>query len=155
MKIYHTYGAIDVAWSLLRHAKKQGKSFCMMRLQLHVYICHGLSLAYLARPLILDDVFAWKFGPIVPSIYFRFKEQGAATIANHRDVLLDTDSEAIIQDVVLNLGHLAVSQLLELAQRPGSPWHQVWDGKHKQVIPDPIIQTYYQKVLEAGRAGSL
>ena len=119
-----------------------------------IYICHGLSLAHLQRPLILDDVFAWKFGPIVPSIYFRFKAQGSATIANHKDVLLDTDSEAIIQDVVLNLGHLTASQLLELAQRPGSPWHQVWDGQHKQVIPDNLIQAHYQKVLEAGRAES-
>ena len=32
MKAYHTYSAVDVAWSLLKHAKEQGKCFSNLQL---------------------------------------------------------------------------------------------------------------------------
>ena len=155
MKAYHTYSAIDVAWSLLKHAEQQGKCFSNLQLQKLTYISHGLSLAHFERPLILDDVFAWKYGPVVPSVYFRFKECGSDSITERKEVTLDDDSESIIQDVVSELGHLTAYQLVELTHREGSPWHQVWDGEHKTVIPDSLIQDHYLTIKHSGRTSSL
>ena len=70
MKTYHTYSAVDVAFSLLKHAAEQGKTFTNLQLQKLTYVCHGLSLSSFDRPLIVDDVYAWKFGPVIPSVYF-------------------------------------------------------------------------------------
>lgn len=155
MKAYHTYSAVDVAWSLLKHAKEQGKCFSNLQLQKLTYVCHGLSLAHFQRPLVVDDVFAWKFGPIVPSVYFRFKSYGSNVITEQCDVVLDHESESIVKDVVSQLGHLTGPQLVDLTHREGSPWHQVWDGTHQKVIPDHLIQAHYTQIKQSGRTASL
>lgn len=156
MKAYHTYNAIDVAFSLLKHAAKQGKCFTNLQLQKLTYVCHGLSLAHFNRPLIIEDVFAWKYGPVVPSLYFRFKEFGSGVIAaSYDEVELDLESEALISDVVSKLGQLSGSQLVELTHREGSPWEKVWDGTRQKVIPDAVICEHYTRIKQTGRTQSL
>ncbi|MPW31258.1 DUF4065 domain-containing protein [Agarivorans sp. B2Z047] len=155
MKAYHTYSAVDVALSLLKHATKQGKCFTNLQLQKLTYVCHGLSLAHFQRPLITDDVFAWKFGPVVPSVYFRFKCYGAKPITERLDISLDPESESILEDVVAKLGHLTGPQLVELTHREGSPWKKVWDGTHQKIIPDNLIQGHYTQIKNSGHTSSL
>ncbi len=155
MKAYHTYSAVDVAFSLLRHAKAKGKCFSNLQLQKLTYVAHGLSLAIYKRPLVVDDVFAWKYGPVLPSVYFRFKSYGSSVISEQRDVTLDAESEIIVKDVVSQLGDLTGPQLVELTHRTGSPWSQVWDGTHQKVIPDHLIQAHYVQIKQSGRTSSL
>ena len=155
MKTYHTYRAVDIAFRLLKHAKDQDKCFSNLQLQKLAYVCHGLSLAHYQRPLVIDDVFAWKFGPVLPSMYFRFKSYGAEVITEQAEVELDAESDAILQEVVSQFGHLTGPQLVALTHRDDSPWHQVWDGTHQKVIPDPLIQAHYQKIKQSGRTSSL
>lgn len=155
MKAYHTYSAIDVAFSLLKHAAEQGKCFTNLQLQKLTYVCHGLSLAHFQRPLIIDDVFAWKFGPVVPSVYFRFKSYGSSVISESMDVVLDDASEAIISEVVTKLGYLSGPQLVELTHREGSPWYKTWDGSQNKIIPDDVIQKHYQQIHESGHTSCL
>lgn len=155
MKAYHTYSAVDVAFSLLKHAAEQGRYFTNLQLQKLTYVCHGLSLSHFHRPLITDDVFAWQYGPVVPSVYFRFKSYGSSAIQEHMDIVLDGDSEAIVKDVVAKLGHLSGPQLVELTHREGSPWSKVWDGSQNKVIPDYVIQSHYQQIQQSGHTSSL
>lgn len=155
MRTYHTYSAVDIAWSLLKHAAEQGKRLSNLQLQKLTYVCHGISLAHFQRPLIVDDVFAWKYGPVVPSVYFRFKQYGSDDITEHCDVKLDSESESIVKDVVSMLGDLTGPQLVDLTHRDGTPWHQVWDGSHNKIIPDHLIRAHYNQILESGRTTSL
>lgn len=155
MKAYHTYNAVEVAFSLLQHASVQGKYFNNMQLQKLTYISHGLSLAHFQRPLIVDDVFAWQYGPVVPSVHFRFQSHGEEVITGSLDVILDPKSDSIINEVVTELGHLSGPQLVELTRRQGSPWHQIWDGMHYKIIPDDVIEKHYLKIKEAGHTNCL
>ena len=45
-----------------------------------VYIAHGWHLGINKKPLIREDVEAWKYGPIVRGIYDDFKGYGKRTI---------------------------------------------------------------------------
>lgn len=155
MKMYHTYNAVDVAFSLLKFASKQGNYFTNLQLQKLTYVCHGLSLAHFKRPLIIDDVFAWQYGPVIPSVYFRFKAYGASAITEKCDVVLDSESEAIVSEVVSKLGHLSGPQLVELTHRVDSPWHKIWDGSQNKIIPDYIIQSHYEHIQQSGHTTSL
>ncbi|HBV77625.1 MULTISPECIES: Panacea domain-containing protein [Vibrio] len=146
MKAYHTYSAIDVAFSLLAHAKKQGKRFTNLQLQKLTYVSHGLSLSHFKRPLIIEDVYAWQYGPVVPSVYFRFKSFGSSVITDENDVCLDAESNSIIQDVVTKLGDYSGPQLVELTHRDGSPWKITWDKTPQQIIPDALIQAHYDNI---------
>ncbi|GLR64386.1 Panacea domain-containing protein [Marinospirillum insulare] len=150
MKAYHTYSAIDVAYVLLEQAAKQGKQFTNLQIQKLVYVCHGVSLAHFDRPLILEDVHAWKYGPVVPSVYFNFKQYGADFISEHSEVQLDVASQKIVCQVIEVLGHYSGPQLVELTHRSGSPWHQVWNDNGFKIIPDEIIKNHYALIKESG-----
>lgn len=158
MKAYHTYKAIEIAHSLLKHADTQGKSFTQLQLQKLTYVCHGLSLALYDRPLIIEDVYAWQYGPVVPPIYFCFKKYGSQHITvPDQQTELDPKSDQIIRYVVTKLGDLSGGQLVELTHRQGSPWSKVWgDGRHgKKVIPDDIIKEHYTSIQTSGIAHAL
>ncbi len=159
MQKYYTYNGVVAAFSLLKHAALQGKYFTNLQLQKLTYVSHGLSLAHFQRPLIIDDVYAWQYGPVVPSVYFRFKSHGAKCIEERDDPLfdslLDAESEGIVRDVVRHFGDLSGAQLVELTHREGSPWHEIWDGTHHKIIPDEVICAHYLKIQKAGHTNSL
>src|SRR4051794_28085835 len=45
-----------------------------------VYIAHGWVLSSADAPLISESVQAWKFGPVIPSLYHYFKRYGASPV---------------------------------------------------------------------------
>ena len=48
-----------------------------LKVQKLVYFAHGWHLAFLSQPFILEDVEAWKYGPVVPELYRDFKKFGS------------------------------------------------------------------------------
>lgn len=152
---YHTYSAVDVAFCLLKHAALQGKRFTNLQLQKLTYVCHGWSLGIYKRPLIIEDVYAWQYGPVVPSVYFQFKHFGSQAIDSTNPVDLDCESEQIISDIVSVLGDYSGPQLVELTHREGSPWYRVWDGSNNRLIPDAIIEQHYSAIKSSGHTSCL
>lgn len=51
-----------------------------MQLLKLVYIAHGWHLAALGKELFAEPVQAWKYGPVVPSLFHEFKAFGAGPI---------------------------------------------------------------------------
>jgi uncharacterized phage-associated protein len=74
------YDARSIANSFLAIAKKSHAQLTPMKLQKLVYYAHGWSLGLGGRPLIDEPVEAWKWGPVVPSVYHEFKKYGADPI---------------------------------------------------------------------------
>lgn len=66
---------------LLKKAKAEGRGLTPLQINKLVYICHGWALGKLDRPLIDNrsgQIEAWKYGPVVRSIYYylrRWKAQ--------------------------------------------------------------------------------
>ena len=122
------------------------------------YITHGWHLAFTnGAPLITDDVEAWKYGPVIPSLYYGIKSyrkdpipvQDALRFAEPLDQVGRQDLKPLIDRVWHVYRKFSGLQLSDLTHRPGTPWHQVWEveggsAKHGAVIPNPLIQQHYQ-----------
>src|SRR2546430_458225 len=67
---------LDIAWG-------EKKEITPMKIQKLVYFAHGWHLAVIDRPLINEQVEAWKFGPVIRTIYTAFREYGKAPIQDH------------------------------------------------------------------------
>ena len=75
--------ALSVANYFLELAHKENRPIHLLGLVKRVYIAHGFSLAMLDKPLIdprFDPVEAWKYGPVIPSVYHSFKQYKASPI---------------------------------------------------------------------------
>ena len=144
-----------------------------MKLLKLVYIAHGWYLGIADKPLINEGVQAWKFGPVVPSVYHKFKlwENRPVTqtvqfdIGSWSDNPFDTsikiDQEELNDDVKVFLnkiweiyGDFDGLQLSEMTHKIGTPWYKIWhenDGKEEKgvLIPNNVIQEHYKSLAKS------
>ena len=162
------YHAKSMANFVLDLAERQQLDVTPMKLLKLIYFAHGWHLAIKGESLIDDHVEAWKFGPVVPSIYHSFKQCGMNPIGQHRAVELDMDAwrssrkiisrtptieetpsiKTFIEKILEVYGKLSALQLSNLTHQPDSPWYKVWyDGGGKDRpgadIPDDLIRDYF------------
>ena len=125
-----------------------------------VYIAHGWVMGYTGKELISHEVVAWRYGPVIPSLYQRFKHFGNQSIdelAEDFDFPYEAqysgDESDIIGAVWDKYGDMNGMQLSALTHDRGTPWDQVWNdeggSKRKNaIIANEKIKTYYEKLIE-------
>lgn len=154
------YSAIDIADEVLKIGKRKGMPFTPMQLMKLVYIAHGWSLAVLDRDIFQDKIEAWKYGPVIPSLYQATKQFGRNSIPQE---LVDDQSPSkvspdvlsFLEDVVGKYGHLNGIQLSNLTHLPGTPWHQVYEPNRSNLeISDHLIKQHYSVKLDEHRQNS-
>ncbi|MEI4968855.1 Panacea domain-containing protein [Aeromonas caviae] len=156
-----TYHPVDVAWKIISIASQKNIYLTHMQLQKLTYIAHGLSLAGYNEPLLNQPVSAWKFGPVIPSLYHAFKGYRSGLIPpKPSSISMPQNDEKLLEVVVNTYGKLSGVQLSELTHRSGTPWEQVWNrnggcNMDNAVISDDLIKNYYQAMLKNQRCDGL
>lgn len=124
------------------------------------YIAQGFSLAVLNRPIFNDDkIEAWRYGPVVPSIYHEFKhfkkgniteKSKFLTLNNDFDFieetpeLTDENDKKIVQIVWNMYGKFSAGELVDLTHKNGTPWDLTYKPNSNNVIPNELIKEYYK-----------
>ena len=117
-----------------------------MQLNKLTYIAHGWSLAIFNRPLIIEDIEAWKYGPVIPSLYYAFKEHGKSPVPYKEIEKTNSikDDDRALLDKILNVyGVYEGIYLSALTHQEGTPWSKTWSPKKSVIMRDDIIKDYY------------
>lgn len=163
------YSSKAVANTFLEISKEKGVTdVSPMKLQKLIYYAHAWHLAFLEKPLIKEEIQAWKFGPVIPDIYFEFKEFGNSHITSQATELLfsekglelaaptvssdDKNALTLIQEVIRIYGHYSPIQLSNLTHSDGEPWKLVADKYNEELprgieIPNSLIEACFKKRL--------
>jgi uncharacterized phage-associated protein len=151
---------LAVANYFIGKALDSGDRLTPLKLVKLVYIAHGWHLAVFDRPLIGEEVQAWKYGPVVPSVYHQFKEYGDKPITRQAAARIDgqlilptvehPETAGFIDEVWQAYAKFTGGQLSTLTHRAGTPWHTVWHERGGSealgtVIPPSLIKHYYQR----------
>lgn len=155
------YDSRAVANHLLRLAKEHGTHLDNMKLQKLLYFAHGHWLGNYHRPLLDEVVQAWKFGPVVQTIYDEFREYGnnpittRATNYSGKVLRLPWEDEGSTVREFLSLiwfKYAARSgwQLAEMTHAEGTPWREIYDQYEGRIpmfkeIPDSKIEEFFAK----------
>lgn len=163
------YDAKAVANEFLKVAEKEGKKLTPMQLIKLVYFAHGWHLALTGDPLINENVEAWRYGPVIPSLYHEFKvfgngvinreatrfdfvktETGAFTLVQRKpEIPAGSYASQLIQRVWDVHKHLSAIQLSNMTHQPDSPWTLTPGKEFKGTdIPNEVIKDYFRKVAE-------
>lgn len=154
----NTLSAVDVANEIIRVAHATGKSISNMKLQKLLYLAQGIHLAIKNdTPLFSDPVEAWKYGPVIPSVYHKFKIYFSADIpATHPftgdGAALDEDQKKIIARVVELYGGLSAISLSNFTHLQESPWFSVYNANSFSTeIPTSSISAYFKSWIEKAK----
>lgn len=148
------YSSVTVANRFLGHAAAAKNLLTPMQVLKLVYIAHGWSLGLTGRPLIRDDVEAWKYGPVIPTLYDTIRSYGARHIdapllaSSGSEEALDDASERIIRQTFEKYGAYSGPALSRLTHMPGTPWERVYDGSFGAVIPVDLIEDHYARLKQ-------
>ena len=138
----------EIANFILDLADRDDISVTPMQLQKLVYLAHGWHLGIAGEPLIDETVEAWKFGPVIPSLYQEFKRFGSGRIvgdrithfqkdANGKPVLVkyelsEDDEEALFARALIERVWKVYQcysgvQLSILTHQQNTPWSDAWN----------------------------
>lgn len=132
-------------------------------LQKLMYFAQGVNLATRGSRLFDENIYAWKWGPVVPSVYGMFKRFGSDPMFEEFVVFelgsefldernnLTEEEEKVTKFIWDALGKRDPFELVRITHSDGAPWDVVVK-KHPAdtrdlVIPDDLIRDYFKKIL--------
>lgn len=141
----------------------EGIDLTPMKLIKLAYIAHGWYLGLNGDSLINESVQAWKYGPVIPSIYQEFRPYGNSKIDKlaykydeQMKVFIPLPNEDKneflnkIWDVYKQYNGL---QLSTLTHQEGTPWDIVWNKENGKninaaIIRNDLIKDHYLQKLK-------
>ena len=140
------YPAASVANFFIDKSNNEGQIITLMKLSKLVYIAHGWSLALLNRLLIKEPIEAWKFGPVIESLYHEFKRFGNTNINMFAiaDTIKEEEIVALLNKVWDGYKKYTPYELSNWTHVKGSPWDQVYSpNRRNQEIDNDTIKEYF------------
>lgn len=81
----NNYTAMEIANFIIWYANSIGRrNLTPLKLQKILYYVQGTFLANNNRPLFNEAIQKWQYGPVVPSVYYEFKDYGISHIDRPR-----------------------------------------------------------------------
>lgn len=153
---YNVYSVEAVANCVLTVAREKNIEITNLKLQKLVYFVQGFALAMLEHPLFHEEIQAWTYGPVIPTLYHRLKRYGAGVVSGTLQATdslnQDTEALAVVECVMDKLGNLTATHLVRLSHMEKSPWDAAWKcGKYSK-IPLWQMALYFKEMLTPQRA---
>lgn len=160
---------ISAANYILKSSMDNGYDLTPIHIIRLVYFSYSWHLAITGKPLIVEYIEAWRFGPIIRSVYDEFKKYGNEVIRDFGSFfdikklnfikasynIFNKESEEIMDSVVKHYAILQPFQLSFLATKEGTPWHQIYEieGKNSgfEIISNPIMESYFIEMSQKNK----
>jgi uncharacterized phage-associated protein len=145
--------ALAVANAFIQLAESNGAPISNMKLQKLAYFAQGFYAAFSdGQALFEDEIEAWKYGPVIPDLYHKFKIYLAGAIPSshpyREETPLNPRERSVVEWVFKNLGQHSAIKLSDFSHTQGSPWDVVFNGAgtdREITLPDMI--PYFKGLL--------
>ena len=133
-----------------------------LKLQKLVYFCYAEYLSKMNKKLFTDSIYAFQYGPVVETIYNKYRDSGSYEIDNTKNISIRKSLEmparsritfakdglnkwSIIDKTIEKYGDMTAVDLVELTHQKGSPWDKTYiEGEMYKVIQDRDIIKYHK-----------
>ena len=141
--------SLDVAEYFL-HLEGDGGEISNLKLQKLVYYAQGFSLALNDAPVFDEPVEAWMHGPVVASLYRKFRDFGSNPIPPNESFdpeVLSRAQRRLIREVYDVYGQYSAWKLRQLTHEE-DPWKDNYEeGSHSHEIPQKEMKAYFRENL--------
>lgn len=155
------YNAIDVANYIVNKSIDMGAPVSNLKLQKLLYYVQAAKLVEDGKEMFGDPISAWKYGPVVESVYHKFKiyanaQIGEKIVSKDADYINEFDNDEeynpydvinkkdqIIIDRVLNAHREHDAMYLVRKTHSEAPWIEAREKKETYILSD-AIKAYYE-----------
>lgn len=142
--------AKDVAKFIVYLFNDEEEGITNLKLQKLLFYAQGFSYQRTGKPLFNDEIEAWENGPVVNSVYQKYKTCGSRPIGILEKVSLPYEETRLLLDVVREYGKYTSSALVTMTHAKNMPWTKVHvEGKKHIVIPKDLIKVYFENEAES------
>ncbi|MCM1167576.1 MAG: DUF4065 domain-containing protein [Lachnospiraceae bacterium] len=115
-----------------------------LQLQKILYYIQGRHLSIFNVPAFIDEIEAWKFGPVVPKVYYAFCHYGAMPIiriGNNTDFDEDVDRD-LVDRTIEEKRNMDPWDLVTETHKEGGAWETIFNGGvgYRRYIPKDLIR---------------
>ncbi|HSX48825.1 MAG TPA: type II toxin-antitoxin system antitoxin SocA domain-containing protein [Candidatus Saccharimonadales bacterium] len=141
------YKPLDIAAYLVKLSNDIGEPLTNMKLQKLIYYVFAWYAVEKGEKLFDEEIFAWKYGPVITSVYDAYKEFGADVIKEVKDgkpQTLDSFTKSLIEEVFNIYGNKTAIELVNLTHSE-APWRDTFNPDNQNTaIPFEDILNYYK-----------
>ena len=144
-----------IADHVISFAHEHGSFISNLKLQKLLYYAQGWHLALFGRPLFQDRIEAWVHGPVVRSLYGRFKGHGYKNIDDELEApALPEELEEFLRELYAEYFALDAYEL-ELMTHRESPWINARRGlapdepSNREISRDDMLAYFSPLAAEA------
>lgn len=126
---------------------EHGDTISNLKLQKMLYYMQGFHLAFFGTPLFEEEIKAWQYGPVVPSVYEEYKryESKAIDLPEGPVIELTEDEEAVFDNVYDEYNQFSAVALMKMTHEE-SPWRST---EISQVIDKEKIKQFFNTQIVA------
>jgi uncharacterized phage-associated protein len=148
------YSSFEIANDLIEKGINSNNPITPLKLQKELYLANGFYIAKYGNPLLIERFKAWKYGPVIPSIYHEYKDFGDAPITR-----LTTGFNQLVLSADVNLElekaweigcKVDAITLSNWTHAPGSPWKKAIDANNEYIDNNDLIE-YFGTVFNIQR----
>ena len=142
--------AYDVADFFVDLAKyDENETITNMRINKLLYFSQAWHMVRHNKPLFDEDFEAWDYGPVVPCVYQKYKDNGKnniSSISNNytSDIFTDEEMDTLL-DVAKYYKQFSTTNLVEKTHKRGTPWDFVYQKGKSNLIDKMTICEYFKK----------
>lgn len=151
-----TKAALDLA-GLIHEKLSQAAPVETLKLQKLMYYCNAWNLALRDEPMFLDEIQAWKHGPVVASLYgYHRGSVVIQTWAHGSGAEVPQENQALALEIIDLYGGRSGWALRELTHTE-APWQEAWNASDQGrvrgfEISHASMREYYKKELRKVQA---
>lgn len=144
--------AINIAYHLLDIAHRNGDCITNLKLQKLLYYAQAWFMVNNNGKLLFeDDIEAWKYGPVVRSVYDNFKKYNSSPIEiskRRRKIKpLEKNEEIFLEEFSITFYKFSASELVAMTHNE-RPWIDAYSKSPNSVIDTSVMYEFYKSMLD-------
>ncbi len=147
------YNCFDIAKYFTELASEENKGLDPMKLLKLTYIAHGYYLAFFDESLFSNQIQAWKYGPVIPELYYVIKPFGYNNVNPlvldlHTKNQIKEEDKKFLKALWNSYKETSGITLSELTHKENTPWDKVFNPNSDNIkIDDAVIKAYYKEKI--------
>lgn len=114
-----------------------------------LFFAQGQYLARFGKPLFDEPVEAWEYGPVVSSIYKKYRVCGRNPISEVDDGYsidkFSREQQLFLADILRVYGSYTAGALVSMTHRPKTPWHEAYIEGCNVEIEKSAMEAFFKR----------